>query len=253
MAKTGVNQLVAGASSSRRLASGLHRAAPVRSAFADYLAALPPDEYLDVHRLRYRQTMDWLEPLVHEGARVLELGPRSAVTNFLAAARGAVVDNIETDLRYPFDVEAGRYDLVVSMEVFEHLKDRDEDNRSYWGRTMLTWSGIQSCLSECHRVLAPGGRLFCTTPNPSSTLAIERILKHEPAMVYAPHVREITLPELRQRLTEAGFSVERLDTTWSWHQPADIRRIAAALAAIGATVRHRGDNTFCIAAKLDPA
>jgi hypothetical protein len=217
--------------------------------FAEYLNTLPQDEYLMIHRTRYLRTMEWLEPLLTDGGPALELGPRSAITNYLVAHRGFTVDNMERDLRYPFDRPDHAYRLVINMEVIEHLKDRDEDNQDYWGRTMTTWSGVRSCLAESYRVLTPGGAMLCTTPNPSSTLAIDRSLTYQPAMVYAPHVRELSLTELKERLGEAGFTIQRLETVVSWTPAADVQRLTRALEAIGASVQDRGDNTFCVASK----
>jgi SAM-dependent methyltransferase len=193
--------------------------------------------------------MEWLEPLLERASTILEIGPRSPITTYLVEHRGFLVDNMERDLRYPFEAPDQSYDLVINMEVIEHLKDRDEDNADYWGRTMMTWSGIKSCLGECRRVLVPGGAMLCTTPNPSSTVGIERILAHQPAMVYAPHVRELSVSELKTRLADAGFEVTRLETHWSWHQPHEVKRVLDGLIAMGASTEHRGDNTFCVAIK----
>lgn len=220
--------------------------------FLDYLNALPQDEYIAVHKTRYVQTMSWLEPLVAAGGPLLELGPRSVITNYLADHRGIVVHNVESDLRYPFDIPSGTYQVVLNMEIIEHLKDRDEDNRDYWGRTMTTWSGVRSCLTECARVLTGGGSMLCTTPNPSSTVALDRIFAHQPAMVYAPHVRELTLPEIKERVAEAGLEIVRLETLWSWHMPADAQRVLRALEAIRVSTADRGDNTFFVARRRTP-
>jgi hypothetical protein len=180
--------------------------------FHEYLGSLPSEKYIDTHRVRYLRTMDWLEPLLERAASILEIGPRSPITTYLVEYRGLSVDNVERDLRYPFEAADQSYDLVLNMEVIEHLKDRDEDNVDYRDRTRMTWSGIKSCLSECQRVLVPGGAMLCTTPNPSSTSAIQRVLAYQVGMVYAPHVRELSLSELVIRLGEAGFEVVRLET-----------------------------------------
>ncbi len=217
--------------------------------FLTFLQAADQTEYLQAHRRRYIDSLKWLRPVIAPGMSVLEVGGRSVVLDFLEQTWGVAASATDGDLRYPFGLPDDSVDLVLNMEVLEHLKDRDEDNRDYWGRTMRTWSGVTSCLAECRRVLRPGGRLFCTTPNAAGTLAIERILRHEPPMVYAPHVREMTVTELRRRLDAAGFEVDRIETVWSWHAPADVTAVLATLDLAGASAADRGDNIFCLATR----
>lgn len=69
-------------------------------------------------------------------------------------------------------------DIVVSFETIEHIKDHGK------------------FLSECHRILRPGGILICSTPNRT----MSRWAPENPH-----HVREFTVTEFRDVL-EAVFS-----------------------------------------------
>jgi ubiquinone/menaquinone biosynthesis C-methylase UbiE len=72
----------------------------------------------------------------------------------------------------------GRFDVVVSFEVFEHL----EQPAAY--------------LAECHRVLRPGGRLLLSTPNRATwDIHMDSI-----AQDYGFHINMMGLEELRRVL-----------------------------------------------------
>lgn len=79
---------------------------------------------------------------------------------------------------------AGSSDVVTAFDVIEHLDDDAEALR---------------CL---HRVLRPGGTLVVTVPAFAFLWGPHDVISH--------HRRRYSAPQLRARLEEAGFSVERL-------------------------------------------
>ncbi|GGG06135.1 putative S-adenosylmethionine-dependent methyltransferase [Rhodococcoides trifolii] len=87
----------------------------------------------------------------------------------------------------------GSVDVVVNFQVIEHL-----------------WDQVQF-LSECHRVLAPGGILLISTPN-RITFSPGRDTPLNPF-----HTRELNAAELRELLEDAGFDVD--DLTGVHHGP----------------------------------
>ncbi len=127
----------------------------------------------------------------------------------------------------------GAFDLIVSVEVLEHVTDADAATR------------------EFGRLLAPGGTLVATTPcaNPlslewwlnrragslqTSTDGFGRFGTDEPG-----HLRRLTSRDLRVLLSRAGLVVERIDfrahlfTTLVAHLPTRIgRRLPRAAASI---------------------
>lgn len=83
-------------------------------------------------------------------------------------------------------VRSSTVDVVANFQVIEHLWDQ---------------SGF---LRECLRVLRPGSRLLCTTPN-RITFSPGRDTPLNPF-----HTRELAPDEMASLLTEAGFEVEFL-------------------------------------------
>lgn len=75
-------------------------------------------------------------------------------------------------------------DIVANLQVIEHLWEQER------------------FLTECARVLKPGGRLLITTPN-RITFSPGRDTPLNPF-----HTRELSAAELTELLVEAGFQVE---------------------------------------------
>jgi len=106
----------------------------------------------------------------------------SSRTIELCARRG-VEGLVQADaMRLPF--REGSFDCVLALDAFEHF----EDDRL--------------AMRETRRVLAPGGLLVATVP---AFMALWS--PHDEAY---HHVRRYRRPQLRARLTEAGYEVERV-------------------------------------------
>ena len=122
-----------------------------------------------------------------------------------------------------------RFDVVVATEVIEHLHD-DE---------------LAAMLTECRRLLKPGGYVFLTTPNDEDYDAA-RMMCPECGCVYHKwqHVRTWTVETLRARMEQAGFD-SRLVAPVSWRSwPAAAldrlrygRRAANGLVYVGSPAR----------------
>ena len=93
---------------------------------------------------------------------------------------------------------AGSFDAVFLIEVIEHLSD----------------PLLVETLMNIKRLLRPGGRLVCTTPNDED---LERAMVFCPASgkIFHPmqHVRSWTADTLAARLGAAGFSPKRVYST----------------------------------------
>ncbi len=81
---------------------------------------------------------------------------------------------------------SSKFDVVVSLEMFEHLEKPTE------------------YLSDCHRVLRPGGRLYLSTPN----RAAWKIHMRSIGAVYDFHVNMVDLAQLRGYLNPVFRRVE---------------------------------------------
>jgi SAM-dependent methyltransferase len=150
------------------------------------------------------------------GSVMLRRGGAAAVDGFdldpdavrQAAARAVGLTGVtfrEADVANLPLPAAGR-DLYVSFETIEHLPD----DAAY--------------LDEAARVLRPGGRFVCSTPNrdlfdPGTSLA------DAPASPF--HVREYTFAEFRDLLAPRFRSIEWFGQ--SWYRPGYVR----ALGSVG--------------------
>jgi ubiquinone/menaquinone biosynthesis C-methylase UbiE len=108
-------------------------------------------------------------------------------------------------VRLPF--EDASFDALYAGEIIEHVSDAD------------------AALREWGRLLAPGGVLILTTPNRDRLLA----RANRSVMVMNPeHVRELSLPELKDSLREQGFRLLHvtgiyLELVVNWHRPPGLR------------------------------
>lgn len=111
-----------------------------------------------------------------------------------AEARGVTVARLDLEGgRFPW--ADGSMDVVVSNQVFEHLKN------------------VWRPMSEIHRVLSPGGRLILSVPNLGSLHnRVLLALGRQPTSIrtLGPHVRGYTFGEIRRFVGLGGaFRVER--------------------------------------------
>ncbi len=135
--------------------------------------------------------------------KVLELG--SADNSFLnlvcqkTGAKGKGLDITRgDDLERPFKIKSAAVDLVLALEIIEHLFDTD------------------LFLSEIYRVLKPGGYLILSTPNLASLTNRLKLLvggyPHylEYSRAGAGHIHLYTPAILTSQLQTAGFATIRL-------------------------------------------
>ena len=98
-------------------------------------------------------------------------------------------------------LEDRSFDIVVFIEVLEHLKN--------------PWQA----LSEIHRLLRPGGWLLLTTPNVGNLFQRFHYLfkgkfygfGHPVIRSPLEHVHPFSLPELTMMMNETGFGMERFE------------------------------------------
>jgi ubiquinone/menaquinone biosynthesis C-methylase UbiE len=114
-------------------------------------------------------------------ARELTAADVSAVA--LGRARGRLPEArlVELEPDAPLPLEDNSFDLVMSAETIEHVRD------------------VQHFLSEARRVLTPGGELALTSPAARPLGAPEDPL--------SPHLRRFTRRKLARVLDELGFEV----------------------------------------------
>lgn len=149
--------------------------------------------------------------------------------------------NIERDFLPYGDAE---FDLLLGMEIFEHLA---LDPHFF--------------LSQAARVLRPGGHIILTTPNVGSHRGVQKMLNRESPYsfgifvpsggVYGRHNREYTPREVEALAHGAGFVTHYLGTVDVYESYVD-PSTAALLIAREDELNLRGETIFFVGRKAGP-
>lgn len=127
-------------------------------------------------------------------ARAVTVADVSAVALARAAARLPDAAAVELDPDAPLPFDDGSFELVTCVELIEHVRD------------------LQLLLSECRRVLEPGGALAVTTPahgrRTGAAVVVAGFESRFPPL--SPHVRFLTRRSLTTLLDDMGFDPGRV-------------------------------------------
>jgi SAM-dependent methyltransferase len=212
-----------------------------------------PPEYTQEqvrHKYRFYLTVRWIQSMMKPDHDIvaLEMGEEGIATDILRSYFPHVQWHLtEGDLRYPWQTIASEsVDLIVSMEVLEHLADLPDGINHGFFKT-----GLKAVINECYRVLKPGGVLFITTPNAGSITHLENALVGAIPWHYRFHNREYTIYELQDEIAQAGFTIERwkavhcmtIDTN------KDHTQTFQMLLSRPYETTNRGDDLFIVAKK----
>lgn len=149
--------------------------------------------------------------------------------------------NVERDeFPYPDDY----FDVVLCCELIEHLSEDP-----------------MHMISEINRILKWDGLVIITTPNVSSAVSIQEILKGRSPYIYGNynreninyglsdrHNREYTPEDVRIVLESGGFEVAELFTKDTWNTPGP--EVMKLLEKTGVPLEMRGDNIFAVGRKI---
>jgi SAM-dependent methyltransferase len=178
------------------------------------------------------------------GPAVVERGGRYAGVDISGVAVDQARENgfdaqvVEDAGALPFD--AGEFDGVICVEVFEHLFDP------------------RGAAAEIHRIVRPGGALFATVPNAAywrrrAELAVGRfdpigddLSVREPWR--DPHIRFFTPTTFAAMLRLAGFDVRvsGMDGAFVRDWPKIGPRLASGSSRIYRALEHRAPGLFAL-------
>lgn len=103
------------------------------------------------------------------------------------------------------NMEAGQFDLILALEIVEHMEV----------------ASAKAFLQNLGKLLSPAGVLLVSTPNRMSPLGLkdyyfrELLLRGERWTAWHPnHVHVYSTCELKRMLKECGYAVERITGYW---------------------------------------
>jgi len=170
---------------------------------------------LDVSKTRNKKNMErpWYGPALKlirdfpRGTKVLDIGCGLGEFSHILTKKGFAVqcaDGSKTyvrrmkkkgfhakcfDFNEKFPYQKNSFDLVVSLEVIEHVEKAEQ------------------FLSEIHRILKPGGHLLLSTPNVAYFGLRLRAMLGVPPPDEGYHFRFFTFKSLKKILMKEGFGV----------------------------------------------
>lgn len=212
---------------------------------------LPPSAYrtITIISTQYaftRQTVKAFGPYLQGAKSIIELGGHGRIGMFAHETFGVPYLPYEGELREPFDIPDQSCDVLLCLEVIEHLKDRISLEHSETDRDCWNYSGVLNLLNESYRILKPGGVLLVTTPNASSVDAIKCILAGDHPFQFEFHVRELTPKQVKAFGEHVGFTLEQFGTFFAWSVcDQNLRsRLLKIIADLGFDTSNRGDDAY---------
>lgn len=194
------------------------------------------------HRYRLAATIEAMRPILRPGLRVLEIGQHTLTTDLINDHfPGLQLSFTEWDIRSPWACEPDSFDVIICMEVLEHLSDLPKG----LGET-VEFTGIKAYLEQAFRALRPGGVMFATTPNSTSIVCLRNLMLGVPGFFYRLHFREYARYELTEFIEQAGFAIDVFRSVYCLTRatPIDYTPVYEALLAHGMPLDDRGDDWF---------
>lgn len=213
------------------------------------------DDYDHTHAIRFRQTVKVFGPYLSKAKSVLELGGHSRIGVFARDVFGIDYRGYEGELRDPYDLPSDAFDVVLCLEVLEHLKDARRSETTINDIACWNYSGVMNLLQESYRVMKPGGVLLVTTPNAASVDVIGRVLAGDPPQMFNPHVRELAPRQVKAFAELVGFQLELFGTYFAWGEcSAELReKVLDFITSVGFDPSNRGDDAYYVLQRPDPA
>jgi SAM-dependent methyltransferase len=156
------------------------------------------------------------------GGHVLDLGAGNGIASYAFALSGAgVVLALDPDPSNEVGIGALRaltagLPVVPVAGIGEGLPFRDDSMDLVYARQVLHHaSDLRRLLSECARVLKPGGTLLaCREHVVDDARQLEEFLRNHPVHQLAGGENAYSLPEYLQAITEGGLHIQRTLRPW---------------------------------------
>ena len=172
-------------------------------------------QYIDTHNKRFKMSIHYLAAngILQDGMRVLNIGQCDYWRDMFCSVKKDIdFTEFTGDIRLPTD--NNNYDLVLCMEVIEHLKDLELPVGES-GFDTFTGSGIKGMLQNCQKLLIPGGHLFISTPNTHCYRTMYNWVMGSDLFTYAPHPRELSWAYMRDVISRY-FDIVHTECFSNW-------------------------------------
>ncbi|MEJ0075817.1 MAG: methyltransferase domain-containing protein [Alphaproteobacteria bacterium] len=214
--------------------------------FYRHIKSQPADDYIGVHALRFRHTLVRCGTILRNAGQLLELGGQSIIGSFARDVLGVPMIEYHEDLRFPFKLPDNQFDVVLALEVLEHIKDNPVHDASTGSIAGFNFSGLNNLFAETRRVLKPGGLFIITTPNATSVDVLFKVLSGGHPHMHEPHVRELAPAEVFKLAVDNGLERVRFDTFFAWTVASEEFRRGALtyIKSAGFSAMDRGDDSY---------
>jgi hypothetical protein len=211
------------------------------------------------HNRRMGQSIDILYPYIESvksrngSCKILDIGSSEYVfTKALREVLDCEILFTDGDARISCELNKDKTaDIVLAMEVIEHLPDLDTGG--YSGQ-IFHYSGMIGFLENIATYLQDDAVLLLSTPNLSSHEAVLNIALKKSPFHWAPHPRELSESEIRELMERAGLEIVTLVTRNSWgntgYQSDWIIAVKRLFDELGVSNLLREDNMFVVAKKI---
>jgi hypothetical protein len=146
------------------------------------------------------------------------------------------------DLQIPFEPGGGQFDVIICMEVFEHIMDTDV-------LATFTFNGLKTMLNSFWELLNENGKILITTPNSCGVFSLSNLLHSKNPLMWVFHPREYTPNEIKEILRAFNYEIDLLNTEYLFEENYYKNGMLLLLKDNYFDIKHRGDNIFMIARK----
>lgn len=215
-------------------------------AYLAFLESRTLEEYDYIHSERFKNTVAVFGDFLLQANSIVELGGDSRIGEFAHQIYKKAYTPYARELRDEFDLASSSFDVVLCLEVIEHLKDAARFETSIDLIATFNYSGIINILKESFRILRPGGLMLITTPNACSVDVIIQVMRGQHPHLFDPHVRELAPMQIKAFGELVGFELEKFGTFFAWTSADDEMRNKTLkfIADAGFDPSNRGDDAF---------